>query len=528
MRRNILITLVIATAVALMPAPASADLTADDEFWDLASAADDDFFGWAVASGDFDDDGYIDLAIGCPGREVNGFAAAGVVKVLYGDADGITGTGQQSWHQDSAGIDNVAETADHFGSALAAGDFDGDGYTDLAVGAHQEDLGTVDDAGVVHILYGGSGGLSSAGSLVLHQGNGMLDIAEADDHFGYAIVTGDFDGNGYDDLAIGVPFEDIGAISAAGAAHVLYGGVAGLTTTGQQLWHQNSPGTSGGAEEGDLFGAALAAGDFDGDGRDDLVIGLPHEDMGTVIVDAGAVHVLRGSYPAGLVAADDQVWTQDSPEVTGICEDGDFFGGALTAGDFNADGSCDLVIGARGEDFESPLIEDAGVLNVLYGGAGGLSATDEYMWYQNRPGMLDTSEADDGFGAVLAVGDFDGSGYVDLAIGIKDEDIDTIGNAGATAVMYGTSQGLGAAGNQFLYQSGGGLGGWAEPSDAFGYAVAAGDFNGDGADDLAVGVPFEDLGAVSDAGTVQVIYAMKGLFSDGFESGDTSGWDSSS
>ncbi len=121
----------------------------------------------------------------------------------------------------------------------------------------------------------------------------------------------DYNGDGKDDLAIGVVGEDIGALVDAGAVNVLYGSGAGLTATGDQLWHQDSPGVLGGAEGGDSFGDALACGDFNGDGFDDLAIGVPLEDIGA-IGNAGAVNVLYGSV-AGLTASGDQLWHQDSP-----------------------------------------------------------------------------------------------------------------------------------------------------------------------------------------------------------------------
>ena len=113
-------------------------------------------------------------------------------------------------------------------------------------------------------------------------------------------VRGDFNGDGIGDLAVGAPGEDIGAIVDAGVVHVMNGSAAGLTATGSQYWNQNSAGIADAVETGDGFGSTLTAGDFNGDGRDDLAIGAPAEDVGAT-VDAGVVHVLYGS-AAGLTA----------------------------------------------------------------------------------------------------------------------------------------------------------------------------------------------------------------------------------
>ncbi len=129
--------------------------------------------------------------------------------------------------------------------------------------------------------------------------DGVEGGSEALDNFGASLAVGDFDGDGKDDLAIGVPGEDIGNIASAGAVNILYGTNNGLTVTGDQIWHQDIDGVEGGSEAFDNFGASLAVGDFDGDGKDDLAIGVPGEDIGN-IVSAGAVNIIYGS-DSGLI-----------------------------------------------------------------------------------------------------------------------------------------------------------------------------------------------------------------------------------
>jgi hypothetical protein len=134
----------------------------------------------------------------------------------------------------------------------------------------------------------------------------------------------DFDGDGFDDLAIGVFDENVGGVAEAGAVNVLLGSAGGLTAAGSQIWHQNSPGVPGVAESGDQFGYALAAGDFDGDGFDDLAVGMRFEGESAT----GAVYVLSGS-AGGLIAASRQTWSQVSPGVPGAAENFDRFGSVL-------------------------------------------------------------------------------------------------------------------------------------------------------------------------------------------------------
>ena len=157
---------------------------------------------------DFDGDGFGDLAVGAPGEDVGAVANAGAVSVLYGSSGGLASDGQVLT-QDTAGVPGVSEIGDRFGAALVAGDFNGDAFSDLAVGAPGEDLSDV-DAGAVTILFGSAGGIGGAGAQLLTQGN-----PEYGDSFGFSLDIGDF-GSG-DQLVVGAPGEDVGAAGGAGA-----------------------------------------------------------------------------------------------------------------------------------------------------------------------------------------------------------------------------------------------------------------------------------------------------------------------
>jgi hypothetical protein len=236
---------------------------------------------------DFNNDGVDDLAIGVPGETVGGpeNEIAGAVNVLYGAGSGLSGTGGQLFAQ----VGGTIEFRDRFGEALAAGDFNGDGVADLAAGASGEDVGSVDDAGAVSVLYGSADGLTAAGGRLFIQ---VGSAAETQDWFGWALAAGDFNQDGFTDLAAGAPFETVSNAFAAGAVSVLYGSAGGLTTSGGRLFTQ----VAGNPEVGDQFGSTLAAGDFNQDGFVDLAAGAQGEAGG-----AGAVSVLPGS-ATGLTA----------------------------------------------------------------------------------------------------------------------------------------------------------------------------------------------------------------------------------
>ncbi|MFE6974448.1 FG-GAP-like repeat-containing protein [Streptomyces sp. NPDC057682] len=182
-------------------------------------------------------------------------------------------------------------------SALAVGDFDRDGKDDLATrpvpGGSLEDLAT--DPGAVRIYYGSASGPSTTRTGTLTQNTaGVPGVSEQGDQFGARLGAGDVNGDGYADLAVGVPYEAIGTTKAAGSVVLLKGGRGGLSGSGAQVVHQDTAGVPGVVETGDHFGGSVQLLDLDGDGRADLLAGAPGEDLGKV-PDGGAVWYLRGT-----------------------------------------------------------------------------------------------------------------------------------------------------------------------------------------------------------------------------------------
>jgi len=472
-----------------------------------------DRFGNAVARGDFNGDGFQDLAVGVSSEDIRNVPApsianAGAVEVIYGSIYGLRATNRQFWQQGSAGLNDAAEADDAFGQSLATGDFNQDGYDDLAIGVPYEDVRDIVDAGAVHVLYGSLTGLSatSVPDQFWHQDRpGIPERAEYLDSFGYTLTSADFNADGYDDLAISSLEEN-----GAGAVHIIHGSATGLSADAvpAQLWLQGASGLGDVPEDYDWFGVSLAAADFNGDGYADLAIGAAGENT-----SRGIVQVLHGS-SVGLSATiiSDQVWAQGSGGVPGQAATSDFFGRSLAAGDFNNDRYGDLAVGVPGEDVDG--MQATGEVIVLYGSAFGLSTTvvrPAQLWRQGDAfGVLDAAEPGDYFGWALTTGDFNGDGFGDLAIAADREDLGAVSDAGAVNVLYGTATGLSSASDQFWHQDSNGLEGTIGIADVFGRSLTAGDFDRNGADDLAVGVPHEDLtsasGILVDTGAVNVIY----------------------
>ena len=391
----------------------------------------------------------------------------------------------------------------------------------LAVGIPDEDLSDTSNIGVVQVLPGSIPDGLYAGAddqYWLEDLTELLDTSEEGDAFGLGLAGGDFDGNGYPDLAIGVPGEDVlaatGLEDRAGAVHVLYSwSPAGLSAAGDQLWNQETGDIKSRAEALDWFGPELASGDFNGDGHADLAVGVPDEDWD--LENSGILQIIYGSQD-GLTDAGNQLWRQGADGLADTEGADDRFGYPLAVGDFDGDEYDDLAVGAPSDDTANT---DAGTVHILYGSANGLTADDDQVWYQGVAGLEDSAEAEDRFGSALAAADFDGDGFDDLAIGVKGQDVwnDAYGalqdQAGAVHVLYGSYGGLSAIGDQVWSQETGNIHSVAEESDWFGWALESGDFDGDGYADLAVGVPYEDWDQTN-SGVVQIIHGSAGGLTD--------------
>src|SRR3712207_2310794 len=176
-------TLTAALAVALISVPAAAQTPVPDN-------PDEGPLRQGRTAADFDGDGRVDVALGAPGEAVGRAREAGAVQVVYGSSDGLTLNRKQLVLQGSAGVPDTSEAGDRFGAAVAAGDFDRDGYDDLIVGAPGEDT-TAEDTGQLTVLYGSATGLGSARAAVFTQGQaGVPDSADAGDALGSSLAAG--------------------------------------------------------------------------------------------------------------------------------------------------------------------------------------------------------------------------------------------------------------------------------------------------------------------------------------------------
>jgi hypothetical protein len=418
-----------------------------------------DGFGSALAVGDFNRDGIMDLAIGSPGT-----SGGGAVFIVYGSRSGLRSTAAQIWTE--ASISRSPTAGDHFGAALAAGDFDDNHWTDLAVGIPNKTAASNADAGAVAIIYGRTGHLRVRGNQLWDQSKLSAGSIAAGDLFGSALAAGDFNADGFRDLAVGAPGQTVSSNAGAGAVNVIYGRFGGLNATNNQFWTVDGTNIHGNHNENAQFGFALAAGDFNDDSRTDLAIGAPGEDLSSGTSNAGAVHVLMGS-SSRLTTSNSQLWDESTDTSTTAPASGDGYGSVLVAGRFNASRPSDLAIGIPNQTVGGTA--GAGSARILYGTSGtGLGTTGTQLMNQNSRGL---AHMDDHFGALMAAGDFNNDAIGDLYVGVPGQPnsdgmpaLDILAG-GSTALTTGTNDQFWLAdGVKVLVENGGT--GTTHPTDA--------------------------------------------------------------
>ncbi|GLF95327.1 FG-GAP repeat protein [Streptomyces yaizuensis] len=391
---------------------------------------------------DFDGDGYRDIAVAAPSGTVNGVVRAGHVSVLYGSKSGAPYQRRQLFHQDLPGVPGGAETGDGFGEALATGDLDRDGYTDLIVGTPGEDIGSIGpEAGTVVVIWGGRKGLAGSATLMVGPGPHL--------GAGKHLAVGDFDGDGDHDLAT----------AEGGGAVVALSGPFGRDGSRSGRAH---------LENGTYFITGLATGDIDRDGRADLV-GLRHH---TDEPDSRHLVVWKGG-PRGAGPGHRVITGTNGLNVPG--------GDNLDMGDVNGDRFADIVMGRRDgydSDLDLPRAK-GGMVTVVPGSAQGAQGTKATQLNQDSPGIPGAAVHGDYFGSGISVADIDGDGYEDVSAGIVGKDVDGLDGAGAVVTLRGSAKGLTGAGARLFSQSTPGVPGASERFDRFGANTRLLDLDGD-------------------------------------------------
>jgi FG-GAP repeat protein len=451
--------------------------------------------------GDFNGDGFSDLAVGVPGE--GPLEEEGAVNVLYGSSTGLKAANNQFWTEDSPGVPGTGQAGDLFGRSLAVGDFNGDGFADLAIGSLEAAAGQL-EAGQVTVLYGSNTGLRSNGSVVLTRQ--FVGTSGNPDHFGWALAAGNLGGSPQAELVAGVPGADVAGNDDAGAFDVFTGAPTGLSQAAMQEFDLGSSGIPGDPRVGDQLGFSAATGNLGKGSELDLVAGASGRSVGAH-PSAGVVLVMYGT-PTGLSAAGSRLFDESTAGVPGTPLDDAHFGDAVRAGSFGRSKELDVAIGAPEERIGGTT--GAGSVTVLYGSPIGLQTTNAQRFTQATPGMAGVPGTSDHFGASLATGNVGRSSVGDLVVGVEFDTFGGTSNAGSIAVIYGSKTGLTVAGNQVFNQDTPGVPGVATDVEQFGAAVSVGQFGRGGSADVAVGVPFDILHGKGFVGGVNVFYGTSG------------------
>ncbi len=374
--------------------------------------------------------------------------------------------------------ENVPEAGSDAGWSVAAGDLNGDGYADAIVGIPHGDTGLLADTGRVLVRFGPS--LKNSITVV-------APVPQSPAGFGYAVAVSDVNGDGIDDLIVGAPDEQVSvALTDVGRAYVFYGPSLAVTTT------LSMPTPTAGAD----FGQAVAAGDVDGDGKAEVVVGAPEAASGTALI--GRAYVFSG----GTLALRNTL-TDATPAA------GDHYGWAVGVGDVDGDGKAEVVVGAP--EANAGAVVGGGRVHVYTAPA----LTSVQTLFEPTP------ETGANLGETVALGDINGDGRADIAAGIPDAKALGINDSGECAVFFAPSFASSVVLGEPVVELG---------AD-FGFSEAIGDVDGDGFGDVVIGAQDSTANGEADAGEAFVFFGpalttFAALVPDPVHNGDDFGYSS--
>ncbi|MEM9906867.1 MAG: hypothetical protein AAF921_17755 [Cyanobacteria bacterium P01_D01_bin.44] len=475
-------------------------------------------------AGDINGDGLNDLLIGASGADPNGQTYAGQTYVVFGSTSGFDNPLDLTLLDGSNGfvIDGL-NAYDQFGSSVSsAGDINGDGFDDLLIDGFDSLFIGVPGAGQTYVIFGSPTGFDSRLDLAALDGTNGFVVKGLEQYGGLSrsvSSAGDVNGDGLDDLLIGANGANPDGKNLAGQAYVVFGSTTEFT---ESLDFADLDGTNGfvinGLETGDFLGSSVSsAGDVNGDGLDDLLIGASGADPDGKNF-AGQAYVVFGS-TSGFDRSLDLATLSGTNGfvINGLDEDGRLGEAVGDAGDINGDGIANIIIGASGATpYGRP---DAGQTYVIFGSTEGFDNTLDLTALDGTNGFFINGDSFNAYANVYygdhlgievgSAGDINGDGIDDLFTIATATFTGPGFLAGETYVVFGSTEGFdrslelsSIAGEKGFVLNGSGY-------DSLSSASGAGDINGDGIDDVIIGAPGAYLNNVEPAaGRAYVVFGM--------------------